>query len=59
MVIGPIFENAFRQSLIMSQGKFSIFFTRPISSIFFSCAIILLLLGFVPKLSSFRNKIKE
>jgi putative tricarboxylic transport membrane protein len=59
MVIGPIFENAFRQSLILSQGDFSIFFTRPISSILISCAIILLILGFVPNIWSFRNKLKE
>jgi putative tricarboxylic transport membrane protein len=30
-VIGPMFENALRQSLMLSQGKFSIFVTRPIS----------------------------
>jgi putative tricarboxylic transport membrane protein len=59
MVIGPIFENAFRQSLILSRGDFSIFFTRPISLILISCAIILLVLGFVPSIWSFRNKLKE
>jgi putative tricarboxylic transport membrane protein len=59
MVIGPIFENAFRQSLILSRGDFSIFFTRPISLILISCAIILLVLGFIPSIWSFRNKLKE
>jgi len=40
LVLSPIMENAFRQSLLMSEGSFSIFFTHPIS-----CA--LLITGFV------------
>src|SRR6266545_4578106 len=31
LVLGDLAENALRQSLIMSQGSLSIFFTRPIS----------------------------
>ncbi len=30
-VLGPLFEVNFRRSLLMSQGSFSIFFTRPIA----------------------------
>jgi putative tricarboxylic transport membrane protein len=30
-IIGPLFEMALRQSLMMSKGSLSIFFTRPIS----------------------------
>jgi putative tricarboxylic transport membrane protein len=30
-VLGPLFEVNFRRSLIMSEGSFSIFFTRPIA----------------------------
>jgi putative tricarboxylic transport membrane protein len=30
-VIGPMLENSLRQSLLMSKGSFSIFFTRPIA----------------------------
>ena len=41
-VISPMLENAFRQSLIMSQGSFSIFFNRAIS--FNSLLIIAILL---------------
>jgi putative tricarboxylic transport membrane protein len=29
-ILGPLFENSFRQSLMMSKGSFLIFFTRPI-----------------------------
>jgi putative tricarboxylic transport membrane protein len=59
MVIGPIFENAFRQSLIMFRGDFSIFFTRPISAVLLGCTILLLILGFVPKIWAFRGKLQE
>ena len=31
LVIAPIFENAFRQSLILSGGSFSIFVTQPLA----------------------------
>jgi putative tricarboxylic transport membrane protein len=59
MVIGPILENAFRQALIMSMGDFSIFFASPISAILLGITILLLILGFVPKLWSFREKLDE
>jgi putative tricarboxylic transport membrane protein len=39
LVLGPILENALRQSLLMSEGSFGIFFTRPVSA-------ILMLIGF-------------
>lgn len=58
MVIGPVFENAFRQSLIMSIGDFSIFFTRPISAVLLGCAILLVILGFMKEWSS-REKLQE
>jgi len=44
-VLGPLLENSSRQSLLMSRGDFSIFFTRPISA---SCLIISLLLLLSP-----------
>jgi putative tricarboxylic transport membrane protein len=34
VILSPIFENAFRQSLALSQGSFSVFLTRPISLAF-------------------------
>src|ERR671918_2032375 len=33
LVLGDLAENALRQSLIMSQGSFAIFFTRPIAAV--------------------------
>jgi putative tricarboxylic transport membrane protein len=41
-VLSPIMENAFRQSLIISGGDWSIFITRPISASFLITAAILL-----------------
>jgi putative tricarboxylic transport membrane protein len=49
VVLGPIFEEALRQSLISSRGDFSIFFTRPISLGFMIAAVILLVLPFIPR----------
>ena len=44
IVLGPIAEPTMRQSLILSDGSFSIFFTRPIAGPITVIAIILLLL---------------
>jgi putative tricarboxylic transport membrane protein len=42
-VLGPMFENAFRQSLIISGGSPLIFFTRPIAAVFVGIALVLLI----------------
>jgi putative tricarboxylic transport membrane protein len=42
-VLGPMFENALRQSLIISGGSSWIFFTRPIAAAFLLISFILLL----------------
>ncbi|MCX5906799.1 MAG: tripartite tricarboxylate transporter permease [Deltaproteobacteria bacterium] len=43
LVLGPMFEVAFRQSLVISNGSPLIFFTRPISAVFTVIAILILL----------------
>jgi putative tricarboxylic transport membrane protein len=43
-ILGPMLENSLRQSLLMSMGDFSIFFTRAISVSCLLMAIALLLL---------------
>ena len=43
-VLGDQIETAFRQALIISAGKFSIFVTRPIAATFLLISLILLLL---------------
>jgi putative tricarboxylic transport membrane protein len=42
-VLGPMFENAFRQSLIISGGSPLIFLTRPIAAIFVVISFFLLI----------------
>lgn len=48
VVLGPMFEEAMRQSLIMSRGNLSVFFYRPISAIFLIIAVIMVLISIVP-----------
>ncbi|MDA1089351.1 MAG: tripartite tricarboxylate transporter permease [Proteobacteria bacterium] len=44
IVLGPLAEPALRQSLLMSGGSFSIFFTRPFAGVIIVIALILILL---------------
>ncbi len=44
VVLGPMLEKAFRQSLIMAKGDFSTFIERPISGILLTVAVLLLVL---------------
>ena len=39
-VLGPLMETSLRQSLIISQGDFSIFFLRPISGVLLAVGVI-------------------
>ena len=57
-VLGPLAENACRQSLTGAGGKFSIFFTRPISALFLLVAMGVVLMAFIKK-RSFIKKIGE
>jgi putative tricarboxylic transport membrane protein len=47
-VLGPMLENSLRQSLLISQGSFMIFITRPISAIALGFAFLLLLSNLFP-----------
>jgi len=40
LVLGRLAENSLRQSLMISGGDFSIFFTRPITLLFMTAAIL-------------------
>jgi len=53
-VLGDIFEEAMRQSLMMSNGSFSIFFSRPISAVFIIMAMLLAAISIIAP--SFRKK---
>jgi len=56
-VLGPLLENNLRKSLILSQGGFSIFFTRPISAACLVLALALLLSPLLPSLGRKREEI--
>ena len=44
LVIAPLFEMSLRQSLIMSNGNWTIFFQRPIAAVLLAvCAVLLML----------------
>jgi len=58
-VLGPLMETALRQSLIMSDGGFMIFFTRPISLGCLLVAAVLLLTSFIPSLMKKRELVLE
>lgn len=59
LVLGPIMENALRQSLLHSRGKFSIFFNRPISAVLIGAGILLLLTPLLSKVRGQRTMITE
>jgi putative tricarboxylic transport membrane protein len=47
VVLGPMLEEAFRQSLMMSKGDFTIFVTRPLSLSFMIVALLLLIVPII------------
>jgi putative tricarboxylic transport membrane protein len=55
MIIEPVFESAFRQSIIMSSGAFVIFLSSPISTGLLILTFIVLLSGTVRPLMKFIN----
>lgn len=59
MVLGPMMENALRQSLIMANGSGAIFFTRPISLGVVLLVLALLILPMLPWVKKKREVIAE
>ncbi len=55
-ILEPVLEKSFRRSLIMSDGSFSIFFSRPIAGIALIIAVLLLFSNFIPSLRKKREK---
>ena len=58
-VLGPLMEQALRQSLLLSNGSFSIFITRPISAVTLAIACFCFFLLFFPTFGKRRNKLAE
>jgi len=47
LVLGPMFENSLRLSLVISQGSFLIFVTRPLALVFLVAAVLVIISPFV------------
>jgi len=56
-VLGPMMEDALRQSLIISHGSFSIFLQRPISLICLTISFLFLFVPLMPFLKAKRLKV--
>ena len=56
IVLGPIAEPKLRQSLLLSDGDFSIFFTRPIAGPITVVALILIFLPFLKWISKYYRR---
>jgi putative tricarboxylic transport membrane protein len=55
-VLGPMLEQNLRQSLLISQGSFMIFITRPISATFLVAAFLLLISNALPYVKKRRKE---
>ena len=58
-VLGPMLEFSIRQSLLMSEGSFSIFITRPISGTCLLLAAVMFISSIIPSLSKLRKDIPK
>ena len=56
-VLGPLLENNLRKSLILSQGDFAIFVTRPLSAACLVLAVLLLVSPLLPALATRRRAV--
>jgi putative tricarboxylic transport membrane protein len=48
LILAPVLEMSFRQSLSMSSGSYSVFINRPIAAVMLMVAVVLLLLNIFP-----------
>jgi len=55
IVLGPLAEQSFRQSLLMSQAEMSIFVERPLSAMFLAIAVLLAAYPAISRLMKDRN----
>jgi putative tricarboxylic transport membrane protein len=58
-VLGPMMEHNLRKSLIISQGDFSIFFTRPLAAASMVISLALLIFPLIPWIRKKREEIPK
>jgi putative tricarboxylic transport membrane protein len=59
LILGPMFENALRQSLILFDGNPTVFLTRPLSAAFLVVSLLLLLSNVVPWIRGKKHLLAE
>jgi putative tricarboxylic transport membrane protein len=59
LVLGPLVERTLRQSLTISHGDVTIFFTRPISAVLITIALISLCAPLLRGVMDWRKKVVE
>src|ERR1700741_3444375 len=56
-VLGPLMEENLRRAMLIARGDATVFFTRPISGVLLSTAIILLVIAGLPKIRRRRDEV--
>src|SRR5467141_599165 len=56
-VLGPLMEENLRRAMLIARGDATVFFTRPISAVLLSTAIILLVVAAMPKIRRRRDEV--
>ncbi|HYY36891.1 MAG TPA: tripartite tricarboxylate transporter permease [Xanthobacteraceae bacterium] len=56
-VLGPLMEENLRRAMLIARGDATVFFTRPISAVLLSLAIILLIIAGLPKIRRRRDEV--
>jgi putative tricarboxylic transport membrane protein len=59
MVLGPQLEEYLRRAMLISDGDFSVFFTRPISAVLLGAAVVILAVMLSPVILKKRDEIVE
>jgi putative tricarboxylic transport membrane protein len=59
LVLGPMMEKALQRSLMISEGGFDIFFTRPISASFLIMSLLILLSPLFLRKKRLRENLRE
>ena len=56
-VLGPLMEENLRRAMLIARGDATVFFTRPISAVLLTTAIILLVIAALPKIRRRRDEV--
>jgi putative tricarboxylic transport membrane protein len=56
-VLGPLMEENLRRAMLIARGDATVFFTRPISGVLLSVALILLIIAALPKMRRRRDEV--